>query len=531
MVDNLKKLPARALEWWNKFTPKQKTIIISIALGVILALALLTAVLTKPQYTTLVTCETTGDAADVKEILDSQEIEYKVSDSGLVFSVLSSQISNANIALGANNIPTDTYDLDTALGGGFSTTESDKLKKYKQYMESKLNKDLKSYKSVKSASATLDIPEDDGTLISNEAESSAAILLDLQGEFTSENAQAMAQFVKTALGNESTENITIIDTEGNLYFSGEDNLSLAGNASTQLTVKQQAESIVKEDVKKVLNGTGQFSLIEVSPNLTIDFSTSEEVNHQYTPADGQTQGVLSHEDISSSESTGGTSGVPGTDSNTETTYVIQDNEYSTSTQSEESRDYLPNETIINKTIPPGLIDYTSSTIAVATTTYKVVREEDAKSQGLLAGLTWDEYKIANSERTKIEVDADFIDIVSKATGIDTERISFVAYQENMFIDKEGLNVSATDVVQVLLIVVILGLLLFVVLRSMRGAKQQEQAEELSVEKLLQSTPEPELEDIDFEEKSEARKIIEKFVDENPEAVANLLRNWLNEDWG
>ena len=30
---------------------------------------------------------------------------------------------------------------------------------------------------------------------------------------------------------------------------------------------------------------------------------------------------------------------------------------------------------------------------------------------------------------------------------------------------------------------------------------------------------------------ETRKLIEKFVDENPEAVANLLRNWLNEDWG
>ena len=43
--------------------------------------------------------------------------------------------------------------------------------------------------------------------------------------------------------------------------------------------------------------------------------------------------------------------------------------------------------------------------------------------------------------------------------------------------------------------------------------------------------EEELEDIGFSEKSEARLLIEKFVDENPEAVALLLRNWLNEDWG
>ena len=62
-------------------------------------------------------------------------------------------------------------------------------------------------------------------------------------------------------------------------------------------------------------------------------------------------------------------------------------------------------------------------------------------------------------------------------------------------------------------------------------KQPEQEEELEVEDLLQSMQESELEDIDLTEVSETRKMIEKFVDENPEAVANLLRNWLNEDWG
>ena len=41
---------------------------------------------------------------------------------------------------------------------------------------------------------------------------------------------------------------------------------------------------------------------------------------------------------------------------------------------------------------------------------------------------------------------------------------------------------------------------------------------------------PSVDDIDLQEKSETRKAIEKFVDENPEAVALLLRNWLNEDW-
>ena len=49
--------------------------------------------------------------------------------------------------------------------------------------------------------------------------------------------------------------------------------------------------------------------------------------------------------------------------------------------------------------------------------------------------------------------------------------------------------------------------------------------------LLPSQPAHELENINTEQMSETRRLIERFVDENPEAAASLLRNWLNEDWG
>lgn len=72
---------------------------------------------------------------------------------------------------------------------------------------------------------------------------------------------------------------------------------------------------------------------------------------------------------------------------------------------------------------------------------------------------------------------------------------------------------------------------FVVFRTFKKEKEEEVAEEVSVDDLLKEQKEENLEDIGFNEKSEARVLIEKFVDENPDAVANLLRNWLNEDWG
>ena len=87
--------------------------------------------------------------------------------------------------------------------------------------------------------------------------------------------------------------------------------------------------------------------------------------------------------------------------------------------------------------------------------------------------------------------------------------------------------------QIVLAVLVLLLLGFVVFRSTRKEKEPELEEELSVESLLESTKENQeesLENIGYNEKSEVRVLIEKFVEENPEAAASLLRNWLNEEW-
>ncbi len=317
-----------------------------------------------------------------------------------------------------------------------------------------------------------------------------------------------------------------------MLFSGDENYTILGVATSQLNVKAQAENLVKNEVKRVLLGTNEFDNVEVASNLSLDFSSTESTEHQYTPADGQSQGLLSHEDIFSSESTNSSGGPPGTDSNTEnnTTYQFQNSADSNETVSEQSRDYVPNETITNKSIPAGLIVYSESSISITAIDYNVVREEDASSQGLLDGITWDEYKASNQGRTKIDVDQDLYSVVANATGISTDSITILAYRENVFFDREGLNISAADVVQVALIVVILALLGFVIFRSMRGEKEEAQDEELSVESLLQSVPDDK-EDIVFDDQSETRKLIDKFVDENPEAAASLLRNWLNEDWG
>lgn len=531
IVEKLKELGNRIMEWWNRFTAKQKTLIVAVVALLIIALVFIVSWLTKPQYVLLRECESTKEAAEVRDLLEADGYHYEITDDGLTISILAGELGRANLLLGANNIQAASYGIDNVTDGSFSTTESDKQKKYVYYLQRQLEDDVLSmFPAIKNARVTLNIPENDGTLIAQEEEASASIYLELKDEFSEESAAYLARAIATGLGNETTNNIVILDSEGNMLFTGDENYTASGMANAQLSVKSEAEKNMINSVRRVILGTNEFDNVEVSPNLVLDFSNQKRTEHTYTPADGQTQGVLSHEDIFNSENTSGVGGVPGTDSNDEdTTYVLEDNSQSSSTQSEESRDYLPNETITTTETPSGVINYGNSSLAASLIRYNVIREEDADAQGLLDGVSWEEYKLANTARTPIQLDDSFYAAVANATGISTDNITLIAYSENLFFDAEGSAITATDILQIILIIVILALLAFVVLRSMRSEKHEEEEEELSVETLLQS--DVALEEISSENETEEKRLVSKFVEENPEAAANLLRNWLNEDWG
>ena len=537
MLDRLREIPQKVLEWWNNFSTKQKTIIISVAAGVLVALAILVTILTRPQYQVLITCESTKDASKIIELLDGENITHQVTDDGLVISVLKEDIANATLLLGANDYPADSYSLEAALSGGFSATESDKQKTYKLYQEQHLEDIMEAQAAVNAAYVTLSIPDNDGTLLSTNEEAYASVMLELNEELGVGVAENFAKNIATALGNKTTDNITIIDSNGNLLFSGADaaaDNSGAINTGNQIALKSEAERLVKQEVTQVLLGSNLYEEVKVAPNLIFDFSTTNQTEHTYTQADENGTNVLSHEDTYESTGTGGTGGVPGTDANQENEYVIEDGNGSNYSVAEESRDYLPSEKITDTSIPAGTIQYDKSSIAITASHYVIYKESELKAQGLLDGITFNEYMAANSEMVKKEVDDEMISLVANATGIPSTNISIIAYDVPIFQADEDTSMSASDIAQIALIVIILALLAVVVFSSLRREKPQvEQEEELSVEDLLQTTQEEEheIEDIELENKSEVRLMVEKFVDDNPDAAAALLRNWLNDDWG
>ena len=111
MADKLKELAAKIVQWWNKFTSKQKTIIIAITAAVIFTFVIIMVVISRPQYTKLGTYANSEESSKVVDILTNAGISHQVSADARTIEVETKQLYQANLALGAAGITSDRLKL------------------------------------------------------------------------------------------------------------------------------------------------------------------------------------------------------------------------------------------------------------------------------------------------------------------------------------------------------------------------------------------------------------------------------------
>ncbi len=294
MPERLKQLLDKIKEWWNKFTSRQKGIIIGLAVFTILIFGIIVFFVSRPKYKVLITASSTAEASQIIGILDENSITHTESQDALTISVDTSQYTAAELALGSSGYVPEEYTLEDALSNSLSTTASDTAKRYQLYLENKLKANILSIDGVKDCKVNLNIPEDTGTLISNEEEASAYIQIEHDGSFTAAKAANLAKSIQTFLRNSNTANITILDSDGTLLFAGGDDYSSSGIANSMQELRNQAESMIANQVKKVLLGTPNYNNIEVTSHLDMDYSNYERTVKEYYANEGRTEGMLCH---------------------------------------------------------------------------------------------------------------------------------------------------------------------------------------------------------------------------------------------
>ena len=365
MAERIKQIPKKLLEIWNNWTKKQKTVIVSAVAVFLVAVVILAVVLNQPNYQVLTTCKDYTELSEVTALLKSNSYDYKVADNSLIVQVPKAKLTDAKMLIASENIQSDGYSFDDAMNSSFTTTESDKTKKYAHYLESKLKSDLESMDGIKNATVNIQLADSTNSFYTATSDASVGVTLKLSKTMEDEKAESIANFLATSVGNTNTDNITILSSDGSTLYSGANNSTVSGvSYNSKLKYKERIENTTKNSLRQGLLATGLYDDAYITMNLVLDWDAVNTIAKQYTPADGQEQGLYSESYDETSVGTNGASGTPGTTSNDDTTYEVTDGTSSTSTYEVHKYAYLPNELVTTTTKEPGSIVYDSSTLQV-----------------------------------------------------------------------------------------------------------------------------------------------------------------------
>lgn len=546
MAERIKQIPQKLLEFWNRYTSKQKTIIISVVAVLFLMIVILSYVLSRPTYVQLTECEDNKSASDVIAVLNENSIANKYDTSTNIISVRKKDYQSAVLLMAKEGLDsTDTskeLNWDWSLDTGISTTETDKQVRNNLALQNELRRNLIALEMVDDARVMINKPADTYNILQDQKPSAVTAYLTLNREMTQDESEALATVLANSVGNDDTANVRIIDSVGNLLFDGSEQDSLEGTIKTAEEYKTRAATRISENLEKVLLKTGWDEAAIATDGLEFNMDEVEQRLEEYSIADGLEQPYHKNEYEYANESSGGTAGTPGTDSNDSDTDYMLSNPGGTESETTLNKYENALNTFQQSTIKErGTLNKESSSLSVVLTRYITYDEEILENNGTLGDMTFDEFIAANDASTTVQIPEDDIlyTLVANATGINAASIVITGMEVPYFqyklsgSDNPVINFlkNPANVLMLVLALLIIGLLIFTVLKGTAPVEVTEVEPELSVETILAGTKENQsLQDVEFSEKSETRKMIEKFVDENPEAVAQLLRNWLNDDW-
>lgn len=541
MREKVKEIPEKFKVFWDKYTSKQKTIVIAIICVVLIAIGVVAWLASRPTWSKFQVFDSVDDANTMTKALDDQSITWKASSDGKTIYVHQDDMTNALYAMSDNGLTDKGYTWDVAFDNSMSTTESEKDQKRVLALQSEIRQSLIQYKFIDDANVFINVPETTYTVLSSDDAETAKTSITASIELNDKNkdllddktAETLAYWLANTVGTD-VKNVIINDTDGKCIYNGNTSDGLGGvltGGSTEYCNKLR--NTIADNVTTLLIRCGYDDAQVGTDGIQFDMNKIETLTKEYSVDDGREYGYPTNLYTYSSKGASGNGGTPGTDSNDSDTDYVNNSSSGTSNTVDVQKltDLLTNEKVQNIKQETPAIKLADSSLGIVVRKYTVYKEDDLKADGTLDKTTWDQFISQNNKISTTTVSTDEINLISAATGVSANKITVLAYNVPQFVSSTKSSNGISNYLMIILTVLIIALLIFVILRGASPLAAEDEEPELSVEQLLATTKENQsLDDIEFSDKSETRKMIEKFVDENPEAVAQLLRNWLNDEW-
>lgn len=509
------------------------------ALVLLLTIGVAVYITAKPQKRILFSNKEYEFIAQVETSLKNNSIKSWMIESGRGIEVSERDFAKAKVVLAqdkvSNNSQEFTYE-DALLNDGMGTSETTRKENNRRARQTDLAKQLELFEGVTKASVLLEIPDSNNFYKQTKQESTANVLLTLSRAFDREEGLSVARFVAASIMGLSIDNIEIMDQNKNVVYSGM-RLSEA-NGTSDLDIESQ----IKREMTVAIKNVAQPLFDEAELLLNLNFNRDVEVlkSVKYAPYSQESDiGLIANQRVDKSSMMGGnTEATPGVEANNATTTNYQtgsnDNVDAKTSSLESQHLYDTHESMLEK--GKGDIIYEQSSASLTVYTYRDYYQDYMESNGRLGDMTWEDFQDSVPKRQPIEIDDAFIESLQSGTGI--EKFTVVGYEVPVFHDKEVVPIDFQQLAMFAILALLILLLAYGLIKKTQPDEVIEIEPELLVEDLLVSdrleedrlSDTDKLKEIELSEINETKKQIDKFVNEKPEAVAQLLRNWLNEEW-
>ena len=525
-LDNLFK---QLREFFGRMQKKDKRRLGILAVLVIALAIVVVSLLSRVNYVTLYNAQDVAEAGAVFDALVEMNESPMIEGTRVLVpegkaDVLKARLSNDGV-LGA-------ADFDRSLmesASNFSVTTEHARKLYEAQVGEYIMTQLRRLDVIQNAWAAVNLGKSSPFVVTQGVEeATAAVTVEVRGGamLTDSQVTAIAGTVKGNVPGIKDENIHIVDSNSVYYPVGGGNMDIATEINSRIALQNMLQQQLKTQGEQLLTPIYGMSNLRVSVNILLDFDKRvSEIIEFFPPIAGEEDGIIrsSSELFENSRNPGAAEGVPGTDPN-----------------------------------GMGTVEYPYGTLADGYEYARAVLEYNYEINQTIQRIEHEQGVIAkveigillNSDAVVDDYTTEVTNLVSKGLGIAPGNIAVVHMRfsdedmrllEQARAEWEAREAAARrqEIIQLILkwaVILLLGLafisLVRAIVRAIKGPEPEEPllvgagidyiaGEDMDGEDLY--------EDVELQTKSSGLEQIERFIDKDPGAVAQLLRNWLTDD--
>ncbi len=549
-MEKNKGMTQKAKTAWGGLSTPLKILIPTVAAVLLVVVAFLLVSSTQTDYEVLQTGLSPDEAAEATKILGDLGVDYQVEGvSSVTINVPSGSRSQVLLSMQQEGFPmsdTATYDMYTQYASGMGVTDQDKMVFEGFADEQRLSYIISQMDKIETASVMISYAQQSQFALSgNELPAQASVLLTLEPNETlsDSEADAIRSTVMTSVPGLLAENITIADNNMRVYrMQGDISGESGSDMDARLALKQEHQELIKEQVYALLTPVFGAANVTVSANVELDFDKVSSTSVTYTPpGDADNMGIIvglqQSAQRAGAESMSG--GAVGFDSNGAAPF------YPETLDGEEAPAYA----------------YTQTINAELNEVHELIEEEQGEVTAVSVSIMLDADEAWEAElpnvttliSNAIGIDPQYVSIMRTPFKVNEDYAAWLAENEELLAaEAAAAEAAANDNMMFYIIIGALALLLIAlvilgIISNKRSKKKFDEelarleqenaqnvatltamAEEENVRNKLDAGG-AEGEEIPETPSKERLRKIQELAEENPDSVANLLRNWLSDD--